>query len=148
VGRYNRALKPEIDRRQFAFDKVAYYHPEDPSLHIDLTQGAIPVPGYGLWEAILKLAFHKRVCFRFEDEWRGALYQDPRPDCRGCNIPVDVQDLIEAVLVGPQGRSFFLGVVESVMQRFGLQKPLAKSDLLESPQRTGAGDAVAVPDSH
>lgn len=150
VGRYKRALKPEIDLSQFAFDKVNYHGDPtmNPDLQFDFRRGSIPVPGFSMWAAILKLAFHKRVCFKFEDEWRGALYQDPRPDCRGCNIPVDVRDLIDAVLVGPRDSSFLLGVVESVIQRFGLQKPLAKSDLLEGPQRTGAGDAAAGSDSH
>jgi hypothetical protein len=120
----------------------------NPALQFDFRQESIPVPGFSMWAAILKLAFHKRVCFKYEDEWRGALYQDPRPDCPGCNIPVDVQDLIEAVLVGPRATPLFLGVIESVMQKFGLQKPLAKSDLLEGPQRTGAGSAVAASDSH
>jgi hypothetical protein len=101
-----------------------------------------------MWEAILKLAFHKRVCFKYEDEWRGALYQDSKPEWPGRNIPVDVEDLIEAVLVGPRATPLFLGVVESVMQKFGLQKPLAKSDLLEGPQRTGAVGAVAASDLH
>jgi hypothetical protein len=89
----------------------------------------------GVWEEILKLAFHKRICFEHEGEWRGALFQDGRDD-PGCNIDFDLDGLISAVYVGPRADGFFFDVVASVMEKFELTKPLEKSGLLQPPQRS------------
>jgi tRNA G26 N,N-dimethylase Trm1 len=78
------------------------------------------------------VAFHKRTCFDHEREWRCALYQDARPDCHGCNINFDLNELVGAVYVGPRVDQFFFEVVGSVMEKFQLNKPLQRSTLLQA----------------
>ena len=97
------------------------------------------MPGIGVWERMLKLPFHKRSCFEYEREWRGALYQDPRPEIPGCNIEFDLDELINAVFVGPRAEEFFVEVVESVMDKYDLKHPVERSALLQPPlQKTSA----------
>jgi hypothetical protein len=98
IGRYKLALKSEA-RSQFAFGRVEYHAEitEHPEMQVDLSGSAIPMPGIGVWERMLKLPFHKRTCFEYEREWRAALYQDPRPEIPGCDIEFDLEQLISAV---------------------------------------------------
>jgi hypothetical protein len=113
------------------------YHPDlasSPSIRLDLRQGAIPVPGPRLWENILNVAFHKRACYEYEKEWRAVLYQDSRPEA-GVDVNFDLDTLIDAVWVGPRSEPFFLDVVSSIMNKFGLSKPLDRSRLLCPPQK-------------
>jgi hypothetical protein len=98
IGRYKLALKSEA-RSQFAFGRVEYHAEitEHPEMQVDISGSAIPMPGIGVWERMLKLPFHKRTCFEYEREWRAALYQDPRPEIPGCDIEFDLEQLISAV---------------------------------------------------
>ena len=114
IGQYSRAVNFSLPKEQYGFDKVH------------------------LWQIVLKTAFHKRSCFQYEQEWRGALYQDARPDNAGCNIGCDFGELINAVYVGPRSDRFFLDVVSSLMEKYDLRKPLEKSELLEPPRTTHA----------
>ena len=108
------------------------------SLRFDFGEGAIPAPGFGVWDRLLPVAFHKRKCYEYEREWRAALYQDLRPECPGCSIEFDLNELISAVYIGPRADGFLFGVVDSVMERFELTKPLQRSELLQPPARTTA----------
>ena len=136
VGRYRRAMKLPFGESQFAFGTVEYHADmtDIPDLDIDLRAGSIPMPGQGVWERILKLAFHKRSCFEYEREWRGALYQDARLE-PGCNVEFELDELVGGVYVGPRADGFFYDMVASVMDRFGLVKPLECSTLLQPPRR-------------
>ena len=142
IGRYKRALKLPETGSQFAFGRVEYHAEmtQLAELQVDLTGSAIPMPGSGVWERILKLAFHKRICFEYEREWRGALYQDMRPE-PGCNIEFDLEELINDVYVGPRAEPFFVEVVESVMDKYGLENRLKRSALLQPP--AGKTSAIA-----
>jgi hypothetical protein len=91
------------------------------------------MPGIGVWERMLKLPFHKRICFQYEREWRGAIYRDIQPE-PGCNVEFDLEELIGSVFIGPRAEGFFMEVVESVMDRYGLKKGLERSALLQPPQ--------------
>jgi len=99
----------------------------------DFTRGPIPV-GSGRWPEILKLGFNKRSCCTYENEWRAALYQDPRPEIKGILIPFDLEQLISAVYLGPRTEDFFCAVVSSIMDKFLPGKLLERSALL-SPLR-------------
>jgi hypothetical protein len=136
VGQYRRAARLPVETSQFAYGKVQYHADitETPDVQLDFSQGPVPAPGSGVWEKILKLAFHKRRCFEYEKEWRGALYQDSRPE-PGCNIDFDLDELISAVYIGPRVDGFFFDVVSSVMEKFQLKEPLEKSALLQPPPR-------------
>ena len=140
VGQCCRAAKFNVRREQYAFDKVTYeVDPRlNPAVKFDFGEGAIPVPGLGVWERLLTVAFHKRKCYEYEREWRAALYQDLRPECPGCNIEFDLNELISAVYTGPRAEDFLFDVVGTVMEKFGLTKPLERSGLLQPPERTTA----------
>lgn len=136
VGRYKRAAKFNVRAEQYTFGAVKYDADLTSSgdLNLDLRHGAIPVPGPGVWEKLLKVAFYKRTCFEYEREWRAALYQDNPPDWAGCGIEFDLKELISAVYVGPRADAFFQDVVNAIMYKFGFEKPLERSTLLQPPQ--------------
>jgi hypothetical protein len=81
VNRYRLAAKFDIRPEQYTFGKVEYPDDLELSLEIqrDFRSGTIPV-GSGLWPEVLKLGFNKRLAYKYENEWRAALYQDPRPE--------------------------------------------------------------------
>lgn len=135
VGQYRRAARFNVREEQCAFGPVEYDLDltSSPDLNLDLREGSVPAPGPGVWERLLRLAFHKRTCFEYEREWRAALYQDRRPDGAGCNIDFDLDQLISSVCVGPRTDAFFADVVAAVMEKFGLSKPLEQSVLLQPP---------------
>jgi hypothetical protein len=137
VGKYRSAARFNLRVEQYAFGPVQYDLDiaSNQELNLDLRQGAIPLPGPGVWEKLLRVAFHKRTCFEYEREWRAALYQDPRPDHVGCKIEFDLSELINAVYVGPRADSFLQDVTASIMEKFGLAKPLQRSALLQNPSR-------------
>jgi hypothetical protein len=140
VGKYRRATKFTVREEQCAFGKVEYDLDitSNQELNLDLRQGPIPAPGPGVWEKLLRVAFHKRTCFEYEREWRAALYQDWRPDCVGCNIDFNLRELFETVYIGPRADSFLQDVTASVMDKFGLEIPLERSSLLQAPSRVTA----------
>ena len=136
VDRYQRAAKFDVRPEQYTLGPVSY-HADITScaaLQYDFTRGAVPLPGPSLWARILGVGFHKRACYEYEREWRSALYQDSQPSVTGCAIPFDLDALIEEVYVGPRAEAFLPEVVESIMGRFDLNKPLKVSSLLRPPQ--------------
>ena len=139
VGQYRRAARFEMWEEQYAYGKVEYEDDphSNPALNFDFSAGPIPLPGSGVWEKLLPVAFHKRTCFAHEREWRGALYQDPRADCYGCNINFDLKELISVVYVGPRADNLFFDIAGSIMEKFGLQKPLERSTLLGPVHKGG-----------
>jgi hypothetical protein len=88
-----------------------------------------------LWKKILEVAFHKRACYEYEKEWRAAVHQHLQPEVFGIDAEFDLDKLVTAVYVGPRSEPFFLDVVSSIMNKFGLRKPLERSDLLTAPTR-------------
>jgi hypothetical protein len=144
VGSYRRAVRIAVREEQFAFGRVKYHGDiaSSSDIHLDFSQGSIPMPGPGLWERILELGFHKRACFEYEKEWRCALYQDDQgSEVPGCSIDFDLDELVDEVFVGPRSEPFFLEAVSSLMQKFGLARPLKRSELLIGPDRGLAVDA-------
>ncbi|MGO9095368.1 MAG: DUF2971 domain-containing protein [Bryobacteraceae bacterium] len=137
IGQYIRAARFGVPENQYSFGKVQYQDDphSNPALRFDLRERGIPM-GSGLWETLLQVAFHKRTCFEHEREWHGALYQDARPDCDGCIIDFDLNELIGAVYVGPRADRFFFEVVGAVMKKYELDKPLRHSELLQPPKTT------------
>ena len=126
VGQYRQALKVEpLQRHQFLFGKVKYHDDlsASPEIRRNFSDGAIPM-GSNFLGQVLTLGLHKRSCYKHEDEWRAALYQDLRPDVPGVQIPVDLDQLISAVYVGPRAEDFFVEVVLSIMNKFDLRAPL------------------------
>ena len=101
VGQYKLAAgfnNAQIPPWQYIFGEVQYHSDLElsPDIQRDYSQGFALGPN--LWRDVLTLGFHKRSCFKYEEEWRAALYQD-RPD-RGVHIAFDLEQLIGAVYVG------------------------------------------------
>ena len=94
------------------------------------------MPGLGVWERILAVAFHKRSCFEYEREWRAALYQDLRPE-PGVNVDFDLNELLDEVVVGPRAEPFLEDALNAVAEKFGIKKGLRRSTLLLPPARPG-----------
>ena len=135
VGQYQRALKVEPRlRTQFLFGKIKYHDdlPASPEIVRDFSGGAIPL-GSKSFEQVLTLGLHKRACYRHEDEWRALVYQTSSPQISGVQVPVDLDELISAVYVGPRAENFFFETVNSVMKKFGFRKLLERSNLLAPP---------------
>ena len=98
----------------------------------DFSDGVIPI-GSGLNETVLKLAFNKRRCYAFENEWRAAIYQDHKPAKEGDYVEFDLNHLINGVYVAPKAPAFFLDAVQAILGKFSLAKPLERSPLLAPP---------------
>jgi hypothetical protein len=137
VDRYARAAKFDVPSSHYRLGKVKYHDNLESSSDTrrDFSDGWIPMRAPSLWNEVLKLGFHKRSCYLFENEWRAALYQDQRPEVAGIDEVFDLDQLISAVYVGPRARPFFFDVVSSIMDKFLLQKPLERSVLLTGPRK-------------
>lgn len=134
VKQYQRAAKFEVNSSQYASGKVEYHDNLDssPDIQRDFRRH-IPL-GSGLWSEVLQLGLHKRSCYKYENEWRAALYQDQRPQIEGIQVLFDLDQLISSVYVGPRAEAFIGDVVSSVMDKFLLRKPLERSVLLRQPR--------------
>jgi hypothetical protein len=146
VGQYKRAARFEVPSSHYAFGKVRYHGDLASSLDIqrNFSKGPIPLSS-SLWNEVLQLAFHKRSCYEYENEWRAALYQDSRPEISGVHIAFDLEQLISAVYVGPRAEEFVFDAVLSIMDKFTLRKPLERSVLLSLPPKETAVSAGAEP---
>lgn len=136
VEQFQGAARPEIDPSHYTSGQVTYHDALEsaPEVNFDFSSD-IPFPGAGLWREVLKVGLHKRSCFRYEQEWRGVLYQDFRPDIVGVGEVFDSDQLISAVYVGPRAPDFIVEAVSSTMDKFLLRKPVEKSRLLARPQK-------------
>lgn len=76
--------------------------------------------------------WYKRKSFEFEREVR-AIIKNRKADFRGCLIPVDLDILIDCVYISPYAPSWFEEVVSSVMNKYGIDKPLFHSTMKENP---------------
>jgi hypothetical protein len=134
VGQYQRAAKFNFGPEQYRFGRVEYHDDIESCEDIrrDFRTGSTPMSS-NLWDSVLRLGFHKRVCYKYENEWRAALYQDFRPGVSGVHIAFDLEQLISGVYVGPQAEEFFFDAVSSIMDKFLLRKPLERSALLNPP---------------
>jgi len=147
VDKYQRALKiPPSFRQQVLFGKVKYHDDlaVSPEIRRDFSDGAIPL-GPKCFERVLTLGLHKRSCYKYETEWRAVLYQDPKPEVSGVQIPVDLDQMISSVYVAPRAEDFFVEVVSSIMDKFSLRKPLESSSLLAAPLRKQDRDILPTP---
>lgn len=138
VAQYRRAAKFAIPNSQYTFGEVRYHDDIESAEAIrrDFSAGEIPV-GSGLWPHVLGLGFHKRSGYSYECEWRCALYQDARPE-PGVHIAFNLDELINAVYIGPRAEQFVIDAVSSIMQKFSLPKSVVRSTLLTPPRREAA----------
>jgi hypothetical protein len=138
VGRFRESAKFEIPFSQTMFGKVGYLPDIESSgaIRRDFRDGFVPF-GSGLIHTVLTLGFNKRHCYDFEEEWRAALYYKAQPEKKGDYVRFDLDRLITGVYVAPRAQDFFLNVVQAVMDKFSLAKPLEKSPLLRLPPRQG-----------
>ena len=134
VEQFQKAERRQMDSSHYAFGQVTYHDDLETASQVDFDfRENIPLPGAGLRREVLKLGLHKRACYSYEQEWRAVLYQDPRADIAGVDEAFDLDQLIDAVYVGPRAPEFIVEVVSSIMDKYLLQKPLEKSALLSTP---------------
>jgi hypothetical protein len=134
TDRFCRAARFDVRPEQYDFGEVKYHEHIEDALEVyrDFRNRPIPLSS-GLWHEVLELGFHKRSVYRFENEWRAAVYQDRRPEIAGIYIEFDIRDLIEEVYIDPWSADFFFDVVSSVLAKFDIQKRLQQSGLLCTP---------------
>jgi hypothetical protein len=81
---------------------------------------------------------HKRKSFEHENEVR-AIYSEfpnseiPSPFEIGVNIPVDLDILIEKIYVSPDSPKWLYELVDKIIKKFGINKPVIHSDLYSLP---------------
>ena len=81
---------------------------------------------------ILVWAVLKRLSFIHENEFRLLILGDTgTPD--GISAPVNVDSLIEHVYVSPTAPDWTVRLLESLMRRYSLSKPIVRSGLNTAP---------------
>ena len=134
VGRYEQALRFDIPRDYYTFGRVEYAEDVASSRRVLADfRNSSPLPGPELREHVTSKGFLKRSCYRFEEEWRGALYQDAPPENTGVDIDCILDALIDSVVVGPESDLYLAGVVEDLIGKFGIKKAVSRSILLQPP---------------
>jgi hypothetical protein len=133
IGLYKAALDFNLPADHYAFGSIKYIDDiANSSIVIEDLTNQIPFQGPGLRERVTAKGFFKRSSYDYEEEWRGALYQDYR-DIKGVDISCRLDTLIERVIVGPKAPEFIARVIEKLMNKFGLAKPVTRSELLSPP---------------
>jgi hypothetical protein len=134
VERCKNSLHLDLSPDYYAFDCVEYADDieNSPKALADFSQ-SVPFPGPELRKHITSKGFLKRACYQFEKEWRAALYQDPRPEDTGVDIPCSFETLICRVVAGPNSDPYMVGVIEDLMDKFGVEKPVSRSKILQEP---------------
>lgn len=106
-------------------------------IYVDYDSTPIPM-GNTFWPYV-----HKRLSFEHEREVRAVMAKTPGegdrfdhskvPDSIGELVPVDLQDMLEAVYVAPYCGAWYFDLVRKVTERYGLQLPVKKSRLADTP---------------
>jgi hypothetical protein len=137
IGQFRRAVDFGIPETQYALGPVRYHGESSTDFPqiLDLRRGSIPLIGPSLWRKMMDIAFHKRACYEYENEWRAVLYQDPRPDIRGIDIQFAARELIAGIYIGPRAEPFLFHAVEAISEKFGLTAPIQRSSLLVAPSK-------------
>ena len=76
--------------------------------------------------------WYKRKAFEHEREVRAILH-DFKQIGAGIAVPVDVETLIERIYISPYAPKWFEDVLRSVMEKYSIDKPLVRSDMLDKP---------------
>ena len=86
----------------------------------------------------------KRKSFAHEREVRAIrLSQEPHQD--GTYQKVDLVRLVRSVMVAPESQDWFVDLVESVLDRYGLTVPVSRSSLAAPPAWISGGTTVWEP---
>lgn len=76
--------------------------------------------------------WYKRKAFEHEREVR-AILRDHRHTGLGVAVPVDTEKLIERIYISPYAPKWFEEVVYSVMEKYSIDKPVVRSDMMDKP---------------
>lgn len=124
---------------QTTYEKLAAALPEEIFLggviYADYENVVIPFNNT-LWPVM-----HKRMSFRHENEVRvvfPSFGKTPNSDRinevdYGVQVTVDLNELVESVLVHPESPKWFLEVVASLVNRYGMKADVQRSRLSEAP---------------
>lgn len=72
----------------------------------------------------------KRLLYQSENEVRVVYFGDRNTEELGKSIPIQVEELIEEIHLGPSAPSWYKSTVELVRRQFGYSFPVKSSDLL------------------
>lgn len=81
---------------------------------------------------ILAWAVLKRRSFIHENEFRLLILSDTTSS-NGISVPVDVESLIERVYVSPTTSDWMVKLLENLLKRYALSRPIIRSDLNTAP---------------
>ncbi|MDH3311594.1 MAG: hypothetical protein OEM28_00410 [Nitrosopumilus sp.] len=104
--------------------------------YIDYEKDWLP-EGFTYWPFM-----HKQNSFKSENELRTILQRFPNirngisidvPESVGINIPIEIHDLIEDIYIAPTSPEWFYKLVNSILDKYELQKKVIFSKLSEKP---------------
>ena len=75
----------------------------------------------------------KRKSFKYEQEVRAIIHCTQSAGETGLGIPVDLDILIEKIYISPYAPVWFAELVESIINKFNINKEVLKSNMLEEP---------------
>ncbi|WP_117161356.1 DUF2971 domain-containing protein [Paraliobacillus sp. X-1268] len=81
--------------------------------------------------------FYKRKSFSHEQEFRMLIFENPEDHFfgeNGVNIPFDLNILIDEIYVSPTSPVWFKDLIESIVNRYNLNKEVIQSDLYSGPR--------------
>jgi hypothetical protein len=102
----------------------------------NISDGMVQYVDYETFEPndvnILVWAVLKRLSFIHENEFRLLILNDTTSP-EGISVPVNVDSLIEHVYVSPTTPDWMVRLLVSLLKRYGLSKPIIRSDLNTAP---------------
>ncbi len=130
------AIQSSYTRLAHCLDKIAYL---GVMKYLDYAHDT-----FSDWNALLP-TMHKRKSFEHERELRAVVWDLPIVPVEGISFdavppeggiwrkPLDLHELIERVYVAPTSPAWFKELVEQVVVRYGLDKPVYQSSLDSKP---------------
>lgn len=100
--------------------------------YLDYKKSFIP------WDNAFNPLMHKRHNFKHESELRAAVVDfnflgTNKEPLVGHRVEVELSKLIEEIRIAPTAPDWFKNIVLTLMQKFGLDKPVINSELDENP---------------
>ncbi|NDV01378.1 hypothetical protein [Pseudoroseicyclus tamaricis] len=77
--------------------------------------------------------FCKRSTLSYENEVRAVVPNPERPPVDGSNVPVDLSELIESVIISPYSPPWFQDIVSETTRRYGKSFEIHASEIREPP---------------
>jgi len=129
-----KSLKFQVPKDYYSFGQVEYENDIDNSPKVRVDFSNLASLNTRLQEHVIQKGFLKRSCYEFEIEWRSALCAEP--EMPGVDVECNLDTLIDNVVVGPYSELFVVDVIKDLMGKFGIERPVSRSNLLQPPPET------------